>query len=117
MIEGTRTIGHAMQAAGYLTGATGKWHMSSTVETGEFTYQSAVEHELPYLVEDREVAAAGFDEVFGLFPLNVHTLIFPHPPSEIQKQYCGRLLSLFSFMMMSVLALAVKKEKPNPVNQ
>jgi hypothetical protein len=48
--------------------------MSSTVETAEFSYQDAADHDEPYEIETAEVKRAGFDEVFALFPINVSPL-------------------------------------------
>lgn len=45
VVNGTITVAHALQQAGFKTAMTGKWHLSSTVETesskhkGGFTYQ------------------------------------------------------------------------------
>jgi arylsulfatase A-like enzyme len=48
VVENTVTVAHAFQAAGFKTAMTGKWHLSSTVETetkGGFTYQVKDEHD------------------------------------------------------------------------
>jgi arylsulfatase A-like enzyme len=66
-------LAHAFQQAGFKTGMTGKWHLSSTVETETkgFTYQDAANSPQPMAAEVAEVQAAGFDDVFALYPINM----------------------------------------------
>ncbi len=45
-----------------------------TEQGNGFKYQDALESPLPYEREVREVQAGGFDDVFGLFPVNVTPL-------------------------------------------
>jgi len=73
VVQGTRTLAHAFQQAGFRTGMTGKWHLSSTVETETkgFTYQDAANSPKPMAAEVAEVQAAGFDDVFALYPINM----------------------------------------------
>ena len=73
VVQGTRTVAHAFQEAGWRTGMTGKWHLSSTVETETtgFTYQEAQTSAGHMAKEVAEVGAAGFDDVFALYPINM----------------------------------------------
>lgn len=75
VVQGTRTVAHAFQEAGWGTGMTGKWHLSSTVETGTmapvFSYTDAQQSPKPYEREELEVKRAGFSDVFGLYPVNM----------------------------------------------
>lgn len=44
---------------------------------GKFTYEEAKESPNPYRIETTELQAAGFDDVFGLYPLNVSVVRLP----------------------------------------
>ena len=47
------------------------------MSTGKFTYEEAKETPNPYRFETAELQAAGFDDVFGLYPLNVSVIRSP----------------------------------------